>query len=287
MKRSIRFKLLIIALFGIISCRVDIPLGKTASTTHCLREYVCLKQDKSGSKIEFIAENRSNTEITITVDIRLDNMKASVEFPFTQTIGGNQALKLFTLKSRHLLEFGKYNCFYNWNWGSMYAIHDNSIGYSLPYESGKAYKVTQGFNGKFTHLGENKYAIDWTMPEGTPILAAREGTVIAFVDTNSAGGLDEKFKDKANYILIKHADGSIGSYIHLQQGGVAVRTGQKVSRGELIGYSGNTGYSNGPHLHFMVYTAESGMKRLSHPIKFYTKEDMFIELEEGKEYTSI
>ena len=65
---------------------------------------------------------------------------------------------------------------------------------------------------------------------------------------------------------ILHADGSMGVYAHLKENGVYVRVGQKVSLGQQIGVSGNTGYSSGPHLHFCLQI-NNGMRLVSIPFR--------------------
>jgi murein DD-endopeptidase MepM/ murein hydrolase activator NlpD len=108
------------------------------------------------------------------------------------------------------------------------------------------------------------------MPVGTSVFAAREGVVIGARSNMNEGGPEERYRNSANFVLIRHSDGSIGSYDHFKQGGVAVRVGDRVERGTLIGYSGNTGFSGGPHLHFFVFRAKDGFTRESFPIKFNT-----------------
>ena len=63
--------------------------------------------------------------------------------------------------------------------------------------------------------------------------------------------------DKGNFIEIQHDDGTVAHYHHLRLMGVRVEKGQRVEQGELIGLSGNTGYSTGPHLHFAVTKLDS------------------------------
>lgn len=121
--------------------------------------------------------------------------------------------------------------------------------YELPYKEGGKYKVVQGYGGLFSH--RHIAAIDFRMPTGTPVHAAREGVVYAYKDNSDEGGPFGKYKNKANYIMIKHSDDSFGCYWHLQKNGVLVKSGP-VSKGQQIGVSGATGFVLRPHLHFSV-----------------------------------
>jgi murein DD-endopeptidase MepM/ murein hydrolase activator NlpD len=133
--------------------------------------------------------------------------------------------------------------------GSEVTKQVDSFVYELPFEKGRSFRVVQGYGGKFSH--KNKAALDFAMPVGTPIHAARGGEIFSYKDDSDAGGPFSKYSRKANYIMIRHDDGSYGCYWHLQKNGVAVRKG-KVAKGQLIGYSGNTGFVLRPHLHFAV-----------------------------------
>jgi murein DD-endopeptidase MepM/ murein hydrolase activator NlpD len=121
--------------------------------------------------------------------------------------------------------------------------------YELPYKQGDSYKVVQGYGGRFSHT--NKAALDFGMPVGTPVYAARDGLIYATKDDSNTGGPFPKYNRKANYIIIKHSDGSFGCYWHLKRNGVVVKKGRVVKE-QLIGYSGNTGFVLRPHLHFAV-----------------------------------
>ena len=87
---------------------------------------------------------------------------------------------------------------------------------------------------------------------GTKVCAARDGVVIAAREDSDKGGLKDENLSDGNYISIKHIDGSVAHYWHLNTDGVFVKMGDSVQKGHLIGLSGNTGYSAFPHLHFEV-----------------------------------
>ncbi len=168
--------------------------------------------------------------------------------------------------------------------GSNHALHDAAFVYRPPYAAGQAFCVSQGYDGAFSHTGPEKYSIDWKMPTGTTVLAARGGVVVAFKDDSAAGGADKKFESSANYILIQHRDGTIGNYAHLLTHGVKVKVGQTVETGEVIGLSGSTGFSSGPHLHFSVFKAKDGKSRESIPISFWTENGRETTLLTGQAY---
>lgn len=127
--------------------------------------------------------------------------------------------------------------------------HTDNYEYYLPFEPGTSHKVVQGYGGLFSH--RNIAALDFKMPPGTPVCAAREGIIYSYKDNSNEGGAFSRYKNKANYIIIKHRDGSFGCYWHLQKNGVLVKRGY-VSKGQIIGLSGATGQVIRPHLHFSV-----------------------------------
>ncbi|WP_197276119.1 M23 family metallopeptidase [Mangrovimonas sp. TPBH4] len=150
--------------------------------------------------------------------------------------------------------------------------------YTLPFRKNKAYEVSQGFNGKTSHNHiASRYAIDFQLNVGEPIYAARSGTVVKVIDWFSKQGGPE-LKNAANKILILHKDGTIGNYAHLDYKGSLVREGMYVEAGQKIGISGLTGYTNGPHLHFVVRKERD----IAIPIQFEGYENR--NLKKGKHY---
>ena len=127
---------------------------------------------------------------------------------------------------------------------------DSSYIYWLPYEKGIKYLFVQGANSSFSHKGEISF--DFKMKQGSKICASRAGKVLALKSDSEKGGLNDEFLNDGNHIIIEHEDGSIAQYWHLKKDGVIVKVGEIVVKGQLIGYSGNTGYTAFPHLHFQI-----------------------------------
>lgn len=154
--------------------------------------------------------------------------------------------------------------------------HDQTYIYSLPFQKGKKILLIQAYESKMSHKGE--YALDFKVKEGTAIHAAREGRVIAVRSDSDKGGLKTENLSDGNYISVQHYDGSVAHYWHLKKESVLVNVGDEVLKDQLIGYSGNTGYSAFPHLHFEVvqngkqvptrFSTNKGVKYLK-PAKFY------------------
>ncbi|TBW03950.1 DUF4124 domain-containing protein [Azotobacter chroococcum] len=120
--------------------------------------------------------------------------------------------------------------------------------YPLPWRGGP-FRLTQGANGQYSHFTpKGRHAVDIAMPVGTPIVAARGGVVL-HTENDQRG---RSPNPGGNQVRILHEDGTMGVYLHLQEGSVRVSEGQRVQAGMPIARSGNTGRSTGPHLHFVV-----------------------------------
>ena len=127
--------------------------------------------------------------------------------------------------------------------------------------------VTRVQADSIAHVGELINSIDYDAPEGTKILAALDGVVLAIKNDSDRGGLDQSFEDDGNYIEILHDNGEVSEYEHLKQYSVCVKIGDHVKTGQKVAEVGNTGWSECSHLHFMVYPKNSPYQTLK--INFY------------------
>lgn len=159
---------------------------------------------------------------------------------------------------------------FGWAIGEKDMFHSQTV-YQLPFSSKKRLLITQGFNGRFSHQGRgNRNALDIAMEVGTHIVAARDGVVAIAKDDYHMGGAKAFFLDKANHITIYHEDGSSAIYAHILQGTATVKAGEKVTAGQIIARSGSSGYSTGPHLHFVIRGLIAGQV-VSLPFRLYDR----------------
>jgi murein DD-endopeptidase MepM/ murein hydrolase activator NlpD len=165
---------------------------------------------------------------------------------------------------------GKSRLQYMWTiaLGSPEAEHHPPSPYRVPFALGSTYVISQAYPTAATHnTPDSQYAVDIALPDGTPVYAAREGVVINIRHDAFRGGASLAMMDQANVVDILHDDGTIAMYAHLHWDSIRVRIGQQVGRGEYIANSGSTGFSTGPHLHFVVIR-NTDFQALSVPIQF-------------------
>lgn len=241
--------------------------------------------DRNGGTDIYIS-NRLGCDMTVTLEFtEQENVQGNPPFPYSKTIPGHQEVLMARVVSTGPNWHFRYS--YYWNYGSLEGHDGDAVTYSLPYAQGTAMRIMQGFHGKFSHTGDDEYAIDFAFPAGTPVLAAREGVVASVEERFSKGGATAYFRNRVNSVRVRHSDGTIGEYDHFRLDGVAVEEGQTVKRGDLIGYSGSTGFATGPHLHFCVYSTYDGHRRHSYPIRFWvTGNPTPVELIQGNTYVS-
>jgi hypothetical protein len=140
------------------------------------------------------------------------------------------------------------------------ALHRPEQPYRLPYALSTSVRVSQAYPVVKTHGDPaSQYAVDFVMPVGTDVFAARDGVVIEVASDFFESGTDyEVDGPRANVVRVLHADGTMALYVHLNWNTIRVVPGQRVRRGEYLADSGNTGFTTGPHLHFVVQRNEGG-----------------------------
>ncbi len=214
----------------------------------------------------FYAINRYHGPVEVFIEfLHRDNITANPEWPASYVVPANSELYLSTLKPIDKYQAWSFKYSIASTLGDPDSVHDPNHVYKLPFMGNRKFYISQAFNGKFSHFGDqNQFAIDIAMPEGSDILAARAGIIMDIAEDFYDGGVDAKKLQRGNYIRILHDDGSMAVYAHLQLESVLVARGQRVEVQQKIAQSGNTGYSSGPHLHFAIQV-NTGLKLESVP----------------------
>lgn len=154
------------------------------------------------------------------------------------------------------------------DWKSLAARHVVNDGKVKPYTliEGVPAEHLYELNGIWcakspeSHIGPFLHAIDFLVPDGTPVLAAQCGRVVRFVDGNDEWGDGPGFRDKVNYIDISHSYDETTEYCHLAKSSVralGIKPGDWVEQGQVIGVVGKTGWTDRDHLHFVVLRDDS------------------------------
>jgi murein DD-endopeptidase MepM/ murein hydrolase activator NlpD len=141
----------------------------------------------------------------------------------------------------------------------------------------------QGYVGRTYHVGVFVYGVDFAMPIGSTVTAAREGRVIHVEATHSDR---DPGTEKANVVILQHDDGTYGRYVHLTKDGALVETGQRVAQGDAIGLSGSSGDPGFPHLHFDVTKDCPQASCDTIPVCFKNTKPHPAGLETGESYTA-
>lgn len=207
---------------------------------------------READKTVLYAENKEFCPVSIVLSLVLQNLHAidydDGVYTLPAQTGKYRLIELEKIRSGRTT----YSYSYKAVFGDVRQTnYDGNYSYDLPYRKGKQFRIEQGYYSRFTHQYEN--ALDFNMPEGTEIRAARGGVVIAVTQHFSEACLQEECKKMNNYVLVYHADGTIADYSHVQFNGAKVAVGDTIKKGDVIALSGNTGYTKGPHLHFVCF----------------------------------
>ena len=243
--------------------------------------------EKTATGFNIIANNDEFSTVSVEFNLKLTNLKSSIPNNVPVVIPGKA--QKFIVATLTRIQPNKSTGFYyqsRLNIGDATLQKADDLLYALPYPKGKKYLVFQGYDGNFSHQGTK--ALDFNFKNGEPVHATRAGLVVNTKDDSNTHCSSKDCAKFNNFVRILHSDGTFGEYAHLKQSGVTVKPGDKVEKGQLIGYSGDTGWATGPHLHFSVYFNRLNGERTFISTKFKTKNHPEGELlEQGKIYENV
>jgi murein DD-endopeptidase MepM/ murein hydrolase activator NlpD len=240
-------------------------LGTTAAAT------VSVSSESTGAGVRFVGRNPLH--VPVELELRFNELEGfeypDPDRPLVWLLAPQSRVNLLDLAKlgNGSVPTARYQ--FDYRFGDPDAQHNAAGPYRVPVAVSSQYPVTQAYPEVVTHTTEDsRYAVDIAMPIGTDIFAARDGVVFDVSADNFRSGLDpDRDGPAANVVQILHDDGTYAVYAHLNWNSIRVRPGDRVARGQYIADSGNTGFSSGPHLHFVVLR-NSGRRTVSVPVVF-------------------
>jgi murein DD-endopeptidase MepM/ murein hydrolase activator NlpD len=199
----------------------------------------------------------------------VDNVSTDAPATGSMVVPARGDHELMTLRRTRPSESMRFEYEFRYILGAPDAVHRPEQSYRLPYALASSHPVSQAHPDTVTHVdAASQHALDFAMPIGTGIYAARDGIVVDVASDFFETGLDPNVDGpRANFVRVLHDDGTMSLYAHLNWNSIRVVSGQRVRRGEHVADSGNTGFSSGPHLHFVVQR-NGGGRLVSVPIEF-------------------
>ena len=259
-------------------------------TTSFAQDSINLKiyRENIGKSYYLYADNEEFAPVSLEYSFTSENMSSS--------LADKSLLVIPAGKKRHQITELKAvdpNMGTKFNYDVYFVLGDVNITavkhdfvYSLPFEKNKKHIIYQGYNGLFSH--HKAFSLDFSLKDGDKVNAARGGKVVSVITGNSKNCLTKECAKYNNRIVILHDDGTLAEYVHLRYSGSVVKPGEDVATGQLIGYSGNTGWSKGPHLHFSVYINNIDGTRTYLKTKFKVAESKTpVYLSEKHSYTNL
>ena len=232
-------------------------------------QLVTMRQVGTKHEPEYIFVNNIWGPVEIELNLPVaENVVSEPPMPATMVIDGQKERHLLKIRHDDPDKSYRYQMAYKTMIGPPLTDLPAPVDYMPPFPKGMDFGISQGFDNDQTHnTPPNQYAVDIVMPIGTPVMAARAGRVIDLEDDFHGAGQSDRFMARSNQVRILHDDGTMAVYAHLQPNSLKIRPGQLVGTGQWLANSGNTGYSSGPHLHFVIQL-NVGMALESMPFRF-------------------
>lgn len=210
--------------------------------------------DDSTVPHHLLARNRSGMPIDLAVSFTESvNVTSQPAMPARVVVPPLQTVVVATIGPDRDGESWNYRYATNWLLGDPAATADPVVYPHPLLADGTPAPIVQGPGGAFSHTDAvNQEAYDFAMPIGTPVVAARAGTVATIDQGFTEHGTDADLANRGNSIRVLHSDGSWAVYLHLDPRSARVRIGDRVEAGQILALSGNTGRSKAPHLHLAI-----------------------------------
>lgn len=233
-------------------------------------ELIISKETNEKNQILVYAENLSFSPYTVSIDANLTEMTSDKKTPSVSVVAPRSKTLILIISPKPNPKGNKYGYSLKTRsyMGDKDAKHDDSYIYTLPFKS--PHKVSQGYNGDVSHQGIK--ALDFNMPVGTKVHAMRDGVVVDVKEDSNKGCPSNECLKMGNFVTVLQPDNSFAEYYHLKKDGAVVKVGDHIKVGDLIGYSGNTGWATGPHLHIEVYLRKNADDKITVSTYFNVKE---------------
>ncbi|ANO52269.1 M23 family metallopeptidase [Woeseia oceani] len=272
----------------LFACLLGMILPASQAMAACDSEWLVVSEQRTGDDLLLSVSNESNYPLTFTLRPRPRGIRVDGPSVVTETLAAGESrsvMRLLDYPASPSSRRAPYSC--SWTVGDQHATHNDDALYQFPYAAGQSYRVLQGYGSRFSHTGREHYAVDFKMPEGTPVHAARDGIVARIEESNDIGCWEDGCGKYANFVVILHSDNTTGEYYHLQKDGALVEPGQSVRAGDLIALSGNTGHTTMPHLHFAVYRALAWGRTQSIEVRFASADGIVDRPQRNAKYAAI
>ncbi|HIF06478.1 MAG TPA: M23 family metallopeptidase [Gemmatimonadetes bacterium] len=271
---------LVVCLWLLAGCAATSRSPRTRDGLNCAWR-VCIQMVNTPAGRAYRAENGEPVPATVTLTfVSPGNLRTGADRPIERVIPPRSSRILVRLRTVLRDTSVQPDVSVSIDLGSSTTEADDDHLYAVPFGGDSRRELVQGFDGDVSHVESMRYSLDFAMPEGTPILAARAGTVLYLQDGFTEGGTDPDLLEAANLVVVAHSDGTMASYGHLTEG-ISVAVGDTVLVGDLLGVSGSTGFTGGPHLHFHVGKRMLGEPGRTIPIKIRDRNGRLLDLAKG------